>query len=425
MLNGDRMTFECLLALLVFLITYALIAMHRIPGTKIGRAGIALIGGATMLVLGLLSFTDIPKYLNYDLLLLLFGMMLLVAGLELSGFFNILVSKLIAGKPSHIKFMIYLMLLSAFLSAIMLNDAVVLLMTPVVIKCCRNLKANPIPYLIGLFISSNIGSVATAIGNPQNAYVATKAGIGFIEFSIITIPLMLMALTVAILMMVVFFKKELNKEVEYTIKDDGKGVVIDRPRLTFMLCLLVVTMVLFAFSDLIGVSIYVIALISGTAALIVGLTKGTDKAIWMMKRVDWSIILFFIGLFILMGGVVSTGLINEIAALFPGFGEGETPSILGIAAFSAVLSNLISNVPAVMLIGGMMPASQDVLWLVLAASSTLAGNATLMGAAANIIVAEESEKYDIKLEFWQALKIGLPITLVVLSLCVGYFYLIY
>ncbi|UAL07094.1 MAG: arsenic ABC transporter [Candidatus Methanogranum gryphiswaldense] len=418
------MTIECLLALLVFLVTYALIAIHKIPGTKIGRAGIALIGGAAMLVLGLVSFSDIPLYINYELLLLLFGMMLLVAGLELAGFFEVIVHKLIAGNPSHIKFLVSLMLLSAFLSAIMLNDAVVLLLTPVVIKCCRSLKANPIPYLVGLFISSNIGSVATAVGNPQNAYIATKAGIGFLEFSIKTIPLAIIALTVAILIIIFFFKKDINEEVKYKEINNDDTVKIDRPRLIFMLGLLTITVVLFALSDPLGLPIYIIALASGIVALIAGVTKGIGNAVWMVKRVDWSIILFFVGLFILMGGVVSTGLIDEIASLFPGFGEGETPSILGIAAFSAVLSNLISNVPAVMLIGNMIP-SQEMFWLVLAASSTLAGNATLIGAAANIIVAEESEKYDIKLNFWQALKIGLPVSFITLLICVGYFYIIY
>lgn len=418
------MTIECLLALLVFLVTYALIAIHKIPGTKIGRAGIALIGGAAMLVLGLVSFSDIPLYINYELLILLFGMMLLVAGLELAGFFEVIVHKLIAGNPSHIKFLVSLMLLSAFLSAIMLNDAVVLLLTPVVIKCCRSLKANPIPYLVGLFISSNIGSVATAVGNPQNAYIATKAGIGFLEFSIKTIPLAIIALTVAILIIIFFFKKDINEEVKYKEINNNNSVKIDRPRLILMLGLLTITVILFALSDPLGLPIYVIALASGIVALIAGVTKGIGNAVWMVKRVDWSIILFFVGLFILMGGVVSTGLIDEIASLFPGFGEGETPSILGIAAFSAVLSNLISNVPAVMLIGNMIP-SQEMFWLVLAASSTLAGNATLIGAAANIIVAEESEKYDIKLNFWQALKIGLPVSFITLMICVGYFYIIY
>jgi Na+/H+ antiporter NhaD/arsenite permease-like protein len=424
MMNEGRMTIECMLALLVFLVTYALIAIHKIPGTKIGRAGIALVGGAAMLLLGLVSFSDIPLYINYELLLLLFGMMLLVAGLELAGFFEIIVNKLIAGNPSHIKFLVYLMLLSAFLSAIMLNDAVVLLLTPVVIKCCRSLKANPIPYLVGLFISSNIGSVATAVGNPQNAYIATKAGIGFLEFSIKTIPLAIIALTVAILIIILFFKKDINEEVKYKEINNNDTVKIDRPRLILMLGLLTITVILFALSDLLGLPVYIIALVSGIVALIAGVTKGIGNAVWMVKRVDWSIILFFVGLFILMGGVVSTGLINEIASLFPGFGEGETPSILGIAAFSAVLSNLISNVPAVMLIGNMIP-SQEMFWLVLAASSTLAGNATLIGAAANIIVAEESEKYDIKLNFWQALKIGLPVSLITLMICVGYFYIIY
>jgi Na+/H+ antiporter NhaD/arsenite permease-like protein len=413
------MTLECLIALIVFLVTYALIALRKIPGTKIGRAGIALIGGALMIVLGILPFTEIWTYINYELLLLLFGMMLIVAGLESVGFFDIIVKRLIAGGSGRRKFLVSLMLLSATLSALMLNDAVVLLLTPVTVKCCRILKADPVPFLVGLFISSNIGSVATAVGNPQNAYIATQAGITFIEFSVRMLPLMLITIFVAVAMIVLFFRKDLDRIKDTGNTDEIEEAEKDPLRLKAMFVLLLATVILFTLSDMLGIPLYVVALISGAVALLIGMTKGVKRAVWMVRRVDWSIILFFVGLFVLMGGVVTSGLLTQITGLFPGFGEGETPSIAGLTALSAVLSNLFSNVPSVILISEMIP-SQEVFWITLAASSTLAGNATLIGAAANMIVAEGAEKYNVKLDFWRAVKIGLPVAIVSLLITIVY-----
>lgn len=413
------MTLECLIALIVFLVTYALIALRKIPGTKIGRGGIALIGGALMIVLGILPFTEIWTYINYELLLLLFGMMLIVAGLESVGFFDIIVKRLIAGGSGRRKFLVSLMLLSATLSALMLNDAVVLLLTPVTVKCCRILKADPVPFLVGLFISSNIGSVATAVGNPQNAYIATQAGITFIEFSVRMLPLMLITIFVAVAMIVLFFRKDLDRIKDTGNTDEIEEAEKDPLRLKAMFVLLLATVILFTLSDMLGIPLYVVALISGAVALLIGMTKGVKRAVWMVRRVDWSIILFFVGLFVLMGGVVTSGLLTQITGLFPGFGEGETPSIAGLTALSAVLSNLFSNVPSVILISEMIP-SQEVFWITLAASSTLAGNATLIGAAANMIVAEGAEKYNVKLDFWRAVKIGLPVAIVSLLITIVY-----
>lgn len=413
------MSLECILALAVFLLTYGLIAMHKIPGTNIGRAGIALIGGFLMILLGLLPFTDIWKYINFELLILLFGMMLIVAGLESVGFFDIIVNRLVRGNPAPAKFLVSLMIISAVLSATMLNDAVVLLLTPVTIKCCRHMNLNPIPYLIGLFVSSNIGSVATAVGNPQNAYIATQAGISFVEFSVKMLPLAIITLFAAMAIMLIFFRKNLRNKSE----EKSLNVISDRPtdsvRLKIMVLILIFTIIMFVLSDFVNVPLYTIALISGLIMLTVGLTKGIGNAVWMVKRVDWSIILFFIGLFVILGGAISSGLLATVTEFFPGFGEGETPTIAGLTAISAIMSNLFSNVPSVILIGEII-GPQEGLWFTLAASSTLAGNATLMGAAANIIVAEEAEKQGVILNFFKVMAVGLPISVITLLISVVY-----
>jgi Na+/H+ antiporter NhaD/arsenite permease-like protein len=148
------------------------------------------------------------------------------------------------------------------------------------------------------------------------------------------------------------------------------------------------------------------------------MSKSTKDIKWVAGRIDWTILIFFIGLFVLIAGVVKSGLIVELAGIFPGFGEGETPTMLSLSVFTAILSNLFSNVPAVMLISEMMSVGDLSLWLVLAASSTLAGNATLIGSAANIIVAERSEEYGIKLNFFKFIIIGMIVTIVTIIIMI-------
>ncbi|MCK9322514.1 MAG: SLC13 family permease [Candidatus Methanomethylophilaceae archaeon] len=413
------MSYVLIAAFAIFLFTYLLISVRRLPTVNVRRDVAALLGGVLMLVFGIVSLREAWDFIDFDVIFLLLGMMLLITGLEFTGFFEIIVSKLISKSPSKRKLLIMIMLISAFLSAIMLNDAVVLLFTPIVIRCCRALKANPIPYLVAVFVSANIGSVSTVIGNPQNAYIATKAGIDFIDFSIRLVPLAVICLAVAILFVCFFYRKSMDEKLgRHTNQSIQATRSVDRYRLYFMLILLVATVFFFAISSYIGVKLSEIAMVSGAISLLIVMTRGTSNAIWVVKRIDWSILFFFIGLFILMAGVVQSGLLQEIANLFPGFGYGEIPTIGGLTLFSAILANLISNVPSVMLIGEMLPAGDVTLWLTLAAASTLAGNATLMGAAANIIVAEEAEKVDIKLNFWKYIKIGIPMSVITLIITI-------
>lgn len=418
----DAMTAQWLPALLLFLLAYGLIALRGIPGTKIGRPGAALIGGLLMAAFGILAVADVPKYINADLLLLLLGMMLLVGGLEYAGFFDLVAGRLLASGSPPAKFMAEIMVLCAFLSAVMLNDAVVLLMTPITVRCCSKMKINPIPYLIGVFVSSNIGSAATAVGNPQNAYVAMKAGIGFLDFAAYAIPIAIISLIIAAAMIRIMTGN--SGDFKFSA-DAGETPVreTDSLRLKVMMGLLIGTVAAFALSDIMNVSLHMIAIASGLLSLCVVSSKGIGAAKWAVKRVNWSVLVFFIGLFLLMGGAIESGLLDTMASAF-GFGDGNSPSIPGLVLFTALLSNLFSNVPAVMLIGEMIPPDA-VYWMALAISSTLAGNATLMGAAANIIVAEEAEKCGIRVDFWKTVKIGLPITAVTLIIALLYLTIIF
>jgi len=405
-----------LVAAIIFVFTYALISIRRLPKVNVNKGLAAAVGGILMIVFGIVVLTDVLDLINFDVIFLLLGMMMLAAGLEFSGFFRIVSDFLVRFSGSKIRLLAYIMVISAVLSAVILNDAVVLIFTPIVIRCCRNTGCNPIPYLIGIMFSANIGSLATPIGNPQNAYVASEAGISFLEFSAHTLPISLVCLPVAFLIIYAIFRKNLTSDV-CSHNDDEREV--DRTRLWAVLIVTLGAFIGFAVSSFFDIPMYAIAMTAGILAIIVVMSKGLKNTVWVASRIDWSILVFFIGLFVLMGGVSSSGLLDEFILLFPGFGEGETISIAGLAGFTAVLSNLVSNVPAVVLISDMLPAGNITLMITLVVSSTLAGNATLIGSAANVIVSERSEEMGVSFSFWKFILIGLPVAMATLLIGVG------
>ena len=404
------MSWELIVASIIFTATYAVISLRRLPGIEVGMHTAALAGAVLMLVFGIVSASDAWHSLNLDVLFLLLGMMLLVGSLDACGFFGIVANLLILKVSDGRRLLVRVMVLSAVLSALMLTDAVVLLLTPAVIRCCRAMKANPIPYLIGVFVSANIGSCATIVGNPQNAYIATHAGIGFMEFTMELLPMAAMCLVAATVMMLALFRKRLSAEPSEPISEP----IRDRRTLYAVIAIAVGTIVMFTLSTMLDLELASIAMTGGCLALIVVSLKGLPVFTGVMRRVDWKVLLFFIGLFVIMAGAVSSGLVDMIASAFPGFDDGS-PSMMELTVFTVILSNLISNVPSVILIGDMIGNASASAWLVLSASSTLAGNLTMIGAAANVIVSEEAEKEGIRLDFRKYLAIGIPVSLVTLA----------
>ena len=426
-------------ALAIFLVTYALISIRRFPRFKVDRPAAALIGAGLMIIFGVVGPEDAIGAINLDILILLVGMMILVAGLELCGFFEWVSLRMIKYSRNQFMFLVLTMVVTGFLSALVLNDTIVLLFTPIIIRTCRLLKSNPVPFLIAEALAANIGSVATAVGNPQNAYIATKTGISFLEFSARLVPVSIVCMAVAILMLYVFYRKDIEKgsahdyrrkilsegwkafEEELVKGDESTtaGIRKMKERRLGLYALLVITagtFMAFVASHIIGAPIAIIAFVGGVFALFVVPVITDVKAKDMLAGVDWTIILFFVGLFVVLQGVRDSDLLAEISDFFPGFSEGEQPTVAWLTALSALLSNLVSNVPAVLLLGEMIPISDTQLWLALASSSTLAGNATILGAAANVIVVEKAEAKGIDVNFWKFTLVGFPIAMVTLFL---------
>lgn len=426
----------------IFIVTYVFISVRRVSKIKIERPAIALFGGVAMVFAGAISTQDAVNAIDLHTIALLLGMMLIVSALEISGFFNWAAVRVTRFANSQFQLLSFIVVLTALLSALFLNDAVVLMLTPIVFKVAKTLRVDPLPYLVGEAMASNIGSVATPIGNPQNAYIAMRSGIPFPQFVLYLLPITLICIPIEILVLKIVFRKELSKpimrvktvEIEKipgmhvekafhmisVVKLIYASEIKNRRLLVFSLGVFACVFVGFLVSS-IAFPISIIAIAGGAIlfALVQPLCKVQSKDV--LKGVDWGILIFFAGLFILLRAVENTVLMGSIEAYFT-----QNPSIFNLSFVTVMLSNLISNVPAVMLLtpaSHVMPADQ--FYFTLAAISTLAGNATLLGAAANIIVAESVLNQGFELKFKQFLVAGLPTTILTVIVATVYLYLIF
>ena len=407
----------------MFVLTYSLIAVRKVHDRRIRTWTAAVLGGVLMLLLGVVTPSEAWDYINFEVILQLAGMMMLTASLQYCGFFEIVVDFLMRRFDNRRRFLGGVMAITACLSAVMLNDAVVLIFTPIVLRCCQRMRADPVPYMVGVFVSANIGSAATVVGNPQNALVASMAGIGFMDYSVSVIPLTVICMAVAILMMRRMYGGRLDADDASLSGETFHTREVDKSRLCAVLAVTVAALVLFAFSVPLGLRIYQIALAAGVASLIIVLTDSMRAGGYVIRHVDWSILLFFTGLFVVIAGAVSSGLLDSMSELF-GMGDGNVPSIGALSVFSTVLANLVSNVPSVMLIGQLLPEGDMVLWITLAVTSTFAGNLTLIGAAANIIVEDEGEKHGIRMDFFRYLRVGISIAVITIVIAIAYLYML-
>jgi len=413
-----------LLAFLVFLFTYALISVRRVRSVSIERPAAALFGALLMVLLGVVTADQVVEAIDLDIIGLLLGMMIIVSCLEITGLFDRVASTMVDRCGDRFTLLWVSMGITALLSALILNDTVVLMFTPIIVKVCRSIDANPIPYLVGEALAANIGSVATGVGNPQNAYILIQSGIPFTEFAIALTPLAVMSLLVAVAIVALVFRKDLFDEGLRPHPIDRSLLAAASPKvrleIPFFLVLGVLIAVFIGFlaSSWLGMPVSLIAFLGGCFLLLaLPLVKKDTGTGPILRGVDWTLILFFVGLFILLKGVETSGLMALMLGSFEDMGAGVA-GVAGLTVVSSVLSNLISNVPAVMLLSPMIPVGDDTLWLSLATSSTLAGNATILGAAANVIVVEKGLSMGAEVRFLDFLKAGLPVTLVTLLISV-------
>lgn len=402
------------LTILIFLIIYVFISIQRFPFIKIDRPAGVFTGVTLLILLGVITLEEGYSYIDFNVITFLLGMMIMVSYLQKSGFFSLAASITVKNCHNPKTLLIGTIISSAILSALFVNDTVCLLITPIIISAVQMLKINPMPYLSAVAISSNIGSGLTVTGNPQNMYIGIKTGISFIDFSIIaSIPVLLSLVATYFVIKVIYSKdlKYFSSIPQFKTFDE-----IDKKLMIKSLLSLFVTMILF----ISGVSYPFAALIGATLIILLAGIRPAN----VFKNIDWPILLFFAGLFITMGAFEKMGYISSLIDKSSEFMEnGSLYSLSIFSSIALLISNAVSNVPAVIL---MLPVVENSIndALLLSLISTFAGNLTLVGSVANLIVAERAESCKINYSFVEHLKTGVPITIISCIISIIYIYLL-
>ena len=409
--------FTLIAVYVVFLLSYLVFSLGRFPGMKIDRPGAAIIGAVLMVALGAVHPDEALHFIDFGTIALLFSMMLLVAFLHLAGFFD-WIGELIAGKLGTHHLLPAVIFLTGILSAFFVNDIVCLAMVPFLLTTTRRMKLPPAPYLLAVATASNIGSVATITGNPQNILIGSLSRIRYLDFLTHLGPVALGGLFVDWFFIWLLATRRvaiaasagpanLTRSVAQTQKLPEQSTWHPEPT-NLLKPGIVAAFVLAGF--LAGFPPPLVASV-GAAVMLITRTREPRE---VYDDVDWGLLVFFVGLFLIVGGAENAGLMRHLVAWSSNW-DLQRPAVLTVA--TALLSNLVSNVPAVMLLKSLVPnfANPHSGWLLLAMASTLAGNLTITGSVANIIVVERA-KPEVEIGFLQYFRIGLPVTLVTVLL---------
>lgn len=392
---------------LLIILIYTAIAIGHIPRLRMSRATIALCGAVLLVVFGAINEHEAIMAIDVGTLLLLGAMMVINTNLRLAGFFRTITNRTLQVARTPKILLALVIVSSGFLSALFLNDTICLMLTPLLIDITQRLKRDPLPYLIGLATASNVGSVATITGNPQNIIIGQASGISYFAFLVYLAPIALAGLAICWVVIVKTFRDEFVGELP--------SVTLPPPRpFTPLLnrTMVVVGCLMLAF--LFGAPIITSAC-AAAGILLISRLRPTK-----LLALDWELLAFFAGLFAITGAIQATGISDIFFAL------AEPLLVNGVAGLSlvtAVLSNIVSNVPAVLLLQTTIPnlGNPQQAWLTLAMASTLAGNFTLLGSAATLIVAELARQKGTELRFGMYLRVGIPVT--VLTLAIGVIWL--
>ena len=411
---------------IIFAVTYAGLALGKVPGLRVDRAGIAFVGATLMLIAGVLSLEQAvsPESIDFKTLFLLFGMMIVVGALRLSGFFERLAGMALRRIATPKGLLAVTIGLAGVLSAFLINDVVCVALTPLVLHLARRLKFDPIPHLIGLATAANVGSTGTITGNPQNIYIGVHSGISYFRFAARLLPVAMLGLGLTYLVVCLVYRSRLAAPKEQGVGDEeeapagrrhGEGLPRSRAhaRLQVKAVVVAVTAVVLFFT---GLPLELVAL--GAAAVVL---LDRIKPAKLYHQVDWSLLVMFTGLFVVVhafqANVVSRWGIENWQWLL------GRPVVL-LSVVSAGLSNVVSNVPAVLLlepVAQAVPAgTRETAWLALAMSSTFAGNLTVLGSVANLIVVESARRENVGISFWEYCKAGIPLTVLTLMLGVAW-----
>jgi Na+/H+ antiporter NhaD/arsenite permease-like protein len=388
-------------AVAIFAGTYLVIAIGKLPGYHLDRAGAALLGASLMVGSGVMSLDQAYRAIDFDTIALLLGMMIVVANLQLSGFFRLANNWVVTRTRHPLVLLASIVLVTGALSAFLVNDTICLVMTPLVLDLVTRLKRNPVPYLLAIAMASNVGSTATITGNPQNMIIGGLSQIPYGTFAgalwpVAAVGLFLTALLIAVIYRSEFFTREHFSAVV-------TGPVRYHSPLVVKSALVTIAMIILFFA---GQPVAKVAIVGGALLLFTRRLK-PEK---VYSEIDWTLLLMFVGLFIVVAGLEATVLTPEMVAKVGSLHLDAAPVL---SLVTAGLSNLVSNVPAVLVLKPFVANLQDPTraWLLVAMASTLAGNLTLLGSVANLIVAQRARRHGVTLGFWAYFKVGAPLTM--------------
>lgn len=424
LINQDPLQVSQIVALVVFVGVMALIVSERVH-----RALAALVGAVVILLVGIIPFENCIEYVDFNTLGVLIGMMLFVSVIKRSGLFEYLAikaAKLAKGDPWLI--MVALCVITAVLSAFLDNVTTVLLIAPMTFMICEELKLNPVPYFITQILSSNIGGTATLIGDPPNIMIGSAADLTFLDFILVDGPIAVVVLAATVVCFRFLYKDKLIAKPESMagiMELDEKELVIDKSLFAKSIVMILIVVVAFMLHGVLGLESSVIALSAAAVMMLIGRHPIEE----IIDGVEWTTIGFFAGLFMVVGGLVATGLIDAFAVFLMDVTDGRgVMAILVILAASAILSSILDNIPFVATMIPVLLTMQnsgiDVipLWWALSLGACLGGNGTLIGASANVVLSGISNREGYRITFVEYLKVGMPLML--LSIVISGIYLV-
>jgi Na+/H+ antiporter NhaD/arsenite permease-like protein len=390
----------------IFAATYFGLAIGRLPGLQTDRAGIALTGGALMLATGALDTEEAARAVSFDTLALLLGLMILVGNLRLSGFFGLVNGWVVKHARHPLPLLAAVIAMSGLFSAFLLNDTICLVMTPLVLAIVVPLRRNPVPYLLAVAMASNIGSSATITGNPQNILIGSFSGLPYGQFAAALAPVAAVGLVLTFALIALLHPGEFRGAALFA--PAAPAMPLDRA-LTVKSLVVTLAMVAAFFA---GQPPAKVALIAGGAMLITRHVR-SDR---IYHEIDWPLLLMFAGLFVVVAGFEKALLTSAVVAQAARLRLDQVPML---SLISAALCNIVSNVPAVLVLKPFVAAAPDPqrAWLVVAMASTLAGNLTVLGSVANLIVVQSARAHGVTIGFWDHLRVGAP--LAVLTIVIG------
>ena len=407
----------------IFLVAYGLIASERFDRTLV-----ALLGGLLVIALGVIDQEEAFAAIDFNVIFLLAGMMVLAGGLSKTGFFEYVAGVAIhASRGQPFRLLLILSILTAVLAAVLDNVTTVVLLTPVTLSIARTLKVSPFPYLISQVFASNIGGTATLIGDPPNILIGSAAGLDFGDFLVNLAPVVVVIMVAFVGIMWLAFGRSMEDDadrLDILAEVDPAAAITDRPLMIRALIVLSLTLVGFLFHSVLGLEAATIALLGATVLMIVGPLDPHDA----LRDIEWNTLFFFVGLFMLIEAVVHVGIVGGIAdALAEATGGDLTLATMGILWFSALASAIVDNIPytatAIPIVQQLADSGleADPMWWALALGACLGGNLTIVGASANIVVANLAARDGHPISFVQFFRYGLGV--VVASLVISTVYL--